>query len=115
MNKKILFIIILIAVIIIAVGIFYWRYQLTPEELKDDNTFTFVCPSGNEIKISYHEKSDSASLFVEGEKYELNRVVSASGARYANDDETVVFWEHQGKASVEVDGETIYKECELKE
>ena len=110
MNKKILFIILIIAVIIIAVGIYYWIYQL-----KDDNTFSFVCPSGNEIKISYHEKSDSASLFVEGEKYELNQVISASGARYANADETVVFWEHQGKATVEIDGETIYKECELKE
>jgi len=112
MNKKILFII-----IIIAVGIFYWMYQLTPEELKGehDNTFTFVCPPGHEIKISYNEEGDSASLFVEGEEYKLNRVVSASGARYANDDETVVFWEHQGEAMVEVNGETIYKECKLKE
>jgi len=50
MNQKILFII-----IIIAVGIFYWMYKLTPEELKSeyDNTFTFVCNSDKEIKISY--------------------------------------------------------------
>jgi len=112
MNKKILFII-----IIIAVGIFYWIYKLTAEELKSeyDNTFTFICNSDKEIKISYNEEGNSASLFIEGEKYELHRVISASGARYANDDETVVFWEHQGEAMVEIDGETIYKECKLKE
>src|SRR5665648_1200926 len=74
MNKKILFII-----IIIALGIFYWIYKLTPEELKSeyDNTFTFVCNSDKEIKISYNEEGNSASLFIEGEKYELHRVISA--------------------------------------
>lgn len=38
----------------------------------------------------------------------LPRVVAASGARYANEDESIVFWEHQGDAFITKDGETIF-------
>ncbi len=38
----------------------------------------------------------------------LPRAVSGSGARYASEDERLVFWEHQGEATIEQDGETIF-------
>src|SRR6056297_1530724 len=112
MNKKII-----LFIIIIVLGVFAWSYFSNPEtkEDGDSNAFIFDCPSGVEIKISYDKESDSASLFIEGEAYKIHRVISASGARYANDDETVVFWEHQGEAMVEIDGKTMYQECKLKE
>lgn len=112
MNK----IIRIILIGIVAAGIIYWSFQFSPGDSKDedDHTFIFVCPSGNEIKIRYQEGGNSASLFVDGGEHELHRAISASGARYTNDDETVVFWEHQGEALVEIDGERIYKECKLK-
>jgi len=112
MNRKI----ILLFILIIALGVFTWSYfsnSITIED-GDSNAFIFDCPSGVEIKISYDEESDSASLFVEGEEYKIYRVISASGARYANNDETVVFWEHQGEAMVEIDGKIMYQECKLK-
>jgi len=112
MNRKI----ILLFILIIALGVFTWSYfsnSITIED-GDSNAFIFDCPSGAEIKISYDEESDSAILFVEGEEYKIRRVISASGARYANDDETVVFWEHQGEAMVEIDGKIMYQECKLK-
>lgn len=39
----------------------------------------------------------------------LPRAVSASGARYANADESIVFWEHQGEVTITKDGEDVYK------
>lgn len=38
----------------------------------------------------------------------LASTISASGARYANEDETLVFWEHQGEATVTLNEEVIY-------
>jgi membrane-bound inhibitor of C-type lysozyme len=35
--------------------------------------------------------------------------VSASGARYANSDESVVFWEHQDEVTIMKDGEEIFR------
>ncbi|MFW5787887.1 MAG: MliC family protein [Halanaerobiales bacterium] len=112
-KKKILTIII----IIIALGIFSWLYLFNPKisNKGDDNAFVFICPSGREIKIIYHDESDAATLFINEDEYKIYPVISASGARYANDTETVIFWEHQGEAMVEINGETIYRKCKLKE
>jgi len=107
---------IIITIVIIILGILAWLYFSNPKAVVEEegNTFFFACPSGTEIKISYDKESDSASLYVEGKEYKVYPTISASGARYSNDDQTVVFWEHQGEAMVEIDGEVIYKECKLK-
>ncbi len=39
----------------------------------------------------------------------LPSAVSASGARYANSDETIVFWEHQGEGSLFINNEQVFK------
>lgn len=111
-NKKII-----LFIIIIALGILGWSYFLNPEttDTGNGNSFIFDCPSGVEIKISYDKESDSALLYIDGEEHKVHPVISASGARYANDDESVIFWEHQGEAIVEMNGETAYEGCRLKE
>ena len=38
----------------------------------------------------------------------LPRAMSGSGARYANDDESIVFWEHQGVLTVTQNDKTIF-------
>lgn len=117
MDKKKIFLVLLIVIALIILGIFSYSYRLSSKKSVDqeDNAFTFVCPSGGEIKITYTEEGDSATLFVEEKEYKLKRVISASGARYANDEETVIFWEHQGEAMVEIDGKIIGEGCRLKE
>lgn len=112
MKRKMIFV-----MIMITAGLVYWLFQQTTEDLKVINAelFIFVCPSGGEIKISYDNGGNSADLFLEGKRYKLHRVISASGARYANEDETVIFWEHQGEAMVELDGKIMEKECRVKE
>ncbi len=39
----------------------------------------------------------------------LPQAVSASGARYANEDESIVFWEHQGEVTITKDDETVFQ------
>jgi len=74
MDKKKILLILLIIVAVIILGIFSYSYRSNSKKSEDkgDNTFTFVCPSGEEIKIVYAEKGDSATLFVEEKEYKLN-------------------------------------------
>lgn len=111
-NKKII-----VAILIIALGTIIWFYFSNSSTVENvsKNTFFFSCPDGVELKISYDRESDSASLFILGEEYRIYPVISASGARYANNDETVIFWEHQGEAMVEINGEMVYQGCSLEE
>ena len=39
----------------------------------------------------------------------LPRAVSASGVRYANVDESIVFWEHQGEATISQGGKVVFQ------
>ena len=39
----------------------------------------------------------------------LPLTISASGARYANQDEGVVFWEHQGELTITKDGAEVFR------
>lgn len=38
----------------------------------------------------------------------LSQAISGSGARYANEDESIVFWEHQNEATISHNGEDIF-------
>ncbi len=74
--------------------------------------YTFACPDGKTFSTSYDFGSNALTLKLEGDvTYVLPQAVSASGARYALVDESVVFWEHQGKATVEVGGTAVHQEC----
>lgn len=44
----------------------------------------------------------------------LPRAVSASGARYANEDESIVFWEHQGVATITKNGTVVFRGSQRK-
>ncbi len=88
-----------------------------PEEIAPEITdyFIFACPSGDEIKIRYDHKNNEAILLFREQRYVLQRVISGSGARYADNDESIVFWEHHGEVTLEVDGEILAQSCSLDE
>jgi membrane-bound inhibitor of C-type lysozyme len=44
----------------------------------------------------------------------LSQVVSASGARYANADESFVFWNKGDGAFIEEQGTTTYADCVIR-
>jgi membrane-bound inhibitor of C-type lysozyme len=87
------------------------------EEIAPEITdyFIFSCPSGDELKIRYDNQNNEAIILFHDQKYILQRAISGSGARYVNDDESIVFWEHHGEATLEVDGEIVAKSCSLDE
>ncbi len=75
-------------------------------------SFVFVCPDGVRIKISYHQEGKKATLVYQDRIYELERTVSASGARYS--DGHLVFWNKADRAFIEIDGKKIHQFCELR-
>jgi len=96
---------------LILVGVVGWYYygQNSSTEM---NTGTNepsepISISYGEIKVTYGNNGDNATVIHDGEIYELDRAISASGARYANSDETVVLWEHQGEVTLEIGGQTV--------
>ena len=51
--------------------------------------------------------TENVLLMLDGGRHELERAVSASGARYVNEDESIVYWAKGRKAFIEIDGELV--------
>lgn len=74
---------------------------------------TFNCDKGISIKASFdNNQPQKVSLEIsDGRKVELPRAMSGSGARYANSDESFVFWNKGDTAFVEENGTTTITGC----
>lgn len=75
--------------------------------------YTFSCDGGKSITATFHLPEDQ---FVnvnlsDGRHLILAHVISADGARYANADESVVFWTRGVTAFVTENGTTTYANC----
>ena len=62
--------------------------------------------------VQYSDDGQYVLLGLNGVQHELKSAVSASGARYANKDESVVFWskafwDNREGAFIEIDGEIV--------
>ena len=99
--KKIIFILVLI--IIIAVIVYYrWPGKIIRA--------TFNCASGKTIRVEF--SNDKVKLLLsDGRKIELTHAISASGARYANSDESFVFWNKGNTAFIEENGQMTFTDC----
>lgn len=63
-----------------------------------------------EVKASFNNMNETVTFSHEAVgKVTLPRAISASGARYANADESIVFWEHQGEAIIIKDDTTVFQ------
>lgn len=72
---------------------------------------SFVYVTEDHTSFSVHLSDDTAHilLILNGARHELERTISASGARYANKDESIVFWSKGKRAFIEVDGEIVLR------
>lgn len=77
------------------------------------NEYYFICSDFTEGAIIYDEPSQQAALILGEELIILDRAISASGSKYENLDQGLVFWEKGGQASIEINGEIVHSECEL--
>jgi membrane-bound inhibitor of C-type lysozyme len=73
---------------------------------------TFVCSSGERIEAVFDTGSNRVDLSLsDGRKLSLAQVLSASGARYANPDESIVFWNKGRTAFLQESGVVTQSDC----
>jgi membrane-bound inhibitor of C-type lysozyme len=74
------------------------------------NSVTFSCAGNKTIQALFFE--DKAELALsDGRHMLLLQAISASGARYANTDESFVFWTKGNTAFIEENHKTAFKDC----
>ncbi|HMN86425.1 MAG TPA: MliC family protein [Bauldia sp.] len=73
-------------------------------------TVKYGCADGRTIEAVYHKESVDLVLS-DGRKLSLPQTMSGSGIRYANADESIVFWSKGPTAFVEEGNATTYADC----
>ena len=73
----------------------------------------FACSSDKSIEATFinGKRSGVDLVLSDGRRLALPRALSASGARYATDDDGVVFWNKGNTAFLEELGKTTYADC----
>lgn len=82
--------------------------QVSPTEVV--NTANFICADNKSIQTKFTKDSVDVVLS-DARTMKLTQTVSASGARYANADESFIFWNKGDTAFVEEAGQMTFKEC----
>ena len=75
----------------------------------DGEPVVYSAEDGASFRVHFADDTEHVLLILNGERYPLERTISASGARYANEDESIVYWNKGKSAFVEVDGEIVLR------
>ena len=76
-------------------------------------TALYTCAKGKSIATAFFDSSVQLSLS-DGRRLTLPRARSADGARYANSDESFVFWNVGDTAFIQENGTETYSKCVTK-
>ncbi|MCB9808963.1 DUF4377 domain-containing protein [Candidatus Nomurabacteria bacterium] len=108
MKKSITIIIVLIVLALIAWFIIATATKMPKNQVSEPVAgYAFTTTDGTSGAFTFTSPDNtSMALMLGGVSYDLNQTPSASGTRYANADESVVYWEHQGEATIEIGGTT---------
>jgi len=75
-------------------------------------TAVFVCESSRSIEATFDNDEQTVRLALsDGRELTVPRAISADGARYANSDESFVFWNKGNTAFIQELGATTYSGC----
>lgn len=111
MNKKILAIGLVVIFLIIG-GWVIWKEKKSDTELVTDENkvVTLYSNETSEIKAIFNNEEGRVT-FTQADlgTVTLPHAVSASGARYANEDESIVFWEHQDEVTITKNGKEVFR------
>jgi len=103
-----------VAVVIIASAIWWFRQHRQDEKSsKMINKATFVCSEGKSIQAVFRRRSVRLKLS-DGRDFTLKQAIAASGARYADSDERIVFWNKGNTAFITENDSTTYRHCVIK-
>src|SRR3990167_5911453 len=117
-NKNMLAaVIVVIAALIIGIGLYKLNqptYTLTdvnmPLPTPTPIVANFTCSGGKSIQATF--AGDNVSLVLsDGRKLSLPHALSADGARYANTNESFVFWNVVNTAFIEENNVQTYSNC----
>ncbi len=119
MNNQIKTVLAIVVSLAVLLGIALWLQSLAPTEpMRNDAqadgviTANFACNADKSIGAMFNNEDDSVTLSLsDGRTMDLAHVVSADGARYANADESFVFWNVGNTATVMENGTTTYSGC----
>ena len=79
---------------------------------KESIKAVFTCKNNATIQAEFDTESVTLNLS-DSRTLVLNQAMSASGARYANADETIVFWNKGDTAFLEENGSNTFDECQV--
>jgi membrane-bound inhibitor of C-type lysozyme len=97
----------------IYLGQIYQEKIYKAEEVQTPKTIAiarFLCDDGKAISTKFREREVSLALS-DGRSMILPQTISASGARYANEDESFVFWNKGDTAFIQEGEEYTYENC----
>lgn len=84
-------------ILLTGAGYYFWKMQ-SPSKTPLNNV-AYVCADNKTVQAIYY--ADSVDLILsDGRSFTLPQAVSDSGARYANPDEAVVFWNKGNTATI---------------
>jgi len=72
----------------------------------------FTCPSGQSIAADFIGQDIVKLNLSDGRQFNLPRTISADGGRYANADESFVFWNKGNSAFIQENNKTTFENCE---
>jgi membrane-bound inhibitor of C-type lysozyme len=73
---------------------------------------TYTCDGGKSFVLELYENVDIAFLTISGRSFPLHRMPSASRVKYSDGKTTL--WLKGQTASVEIEGQTEFRNCSLK-
>lgn len=96
----------------------YFDGTCSREQVAAANTIRarFACSGGKSIDATFVKGPTSSVKLVlsDGRRLSLPHAMSGSGARYANRDESIVFWNKGDTAFIDEKGKTTYEGCATK-
>lgn len=118
--KTLLTIIVLLALLAVGLvfqNIFTQRGYGVPTAIQTEiaqpvSTYVFQCVGGKSVAAAFDLEEDNVELSLsDGRNITLPHVLSASGARYANEDDSFVFWNKGNTAFVTESGTETFSNC----
>jgi membrane-bound inhibitor of C-type lysozyme len=110
MNKRTLISLIVIIIVVLCL-VFLTKKPEATAPTPASQTISTSYSNGTETVNAEFDNTNNTVTFTESTlgTVTLPQAMSGSGARYANADESIVFWEHQGEATITKDGTQVFQ------